>query len=296
MTTHHKSAGFWVRFAAFGIDAGLFVLAFVVWVFLVGVAGEFFRAGPAFVGTLLTLGILGVWAGHGFYTVLMTRGMGQTLGKRLLGLRVVCEGEAPPATGESLRRWLGYHLTALTGGIGFAAAAFSPGHKSLQDFVAGTRVIRVGPAPLWLQSAGTLVGLLLALVPLLGAAVVKKGIRNMETAEIVSKEADARAGLEMLRRAVSDYTADRGASPQSLLEPDFLGVENNLASVPELDLPFGGHRPSQAVETGRYVLPDSRPDPAAMRDTGHWAYDPAAGTVFVDCTHLDSEGAQAYTW
>lgn len=294
--THHKAAGVWLRFAAFGLDAGIFILAFAAWLFLVGFVSAFLNAGSAFMGSLLMLGVLGVWAGSGIYTVLMLKGSGQTLGKRLLGLRVVREGEAPVGGRAAFLRWLGYHLTALTAGLGFVAAAFNPGHRTLHDAAAGTRVIRVGTAGPALQALGAALGCLLGLCVVLSYAVVKKGLRNMETAEVGSKESDARAGLETLRSAISAYSADRGAAPKSLQDADFVGMENHLVSVPELDLPYPGHAPSQRVETGKFAHADGGPDAAAMRDTGHWAYDPSAGAVFVDCTHLDSEGNPAYTW
>lgn len=68
---------------------------------------------------------------------------GRTIGKFATGLRVVAEdGSNPTFVSAALRHLVGYPLTLLTGGIGFAFAAFNRKGRALHDFVGGTIVVR----------------------------------------------------------------------------------------------------------------------------------------------------------
>ena len=68
---------------------------------------------------------------------------GRTIGKLIAGLTVVGKkGESLTFGAAALRHLLGYPLTLLTGGIGFAIAAFNPKGRALHDFLAGTIVVK----------------------------------------------------------------------------------------------------------------------------------------------------------
>lgn len=68
---------------------------------------------------------------------------GRTIGKFLTGLRVVAvDGSNPSFLGAALRHLVGYPLTLLTAGIGFAIAAFNPNGRALHDLISGTIVVR----------------------------------------------------------------------------------------------------------------------------------------------------------
>ena len=67
---------------------------------------------------------------------------GQTIGKMLIGLRIVTDDGNAPSLGKILfRHLIGYPLTILTAGLGFLFSVFNRRGKALHDYVAGTVVI-----------------------------------------------------------------------------------------------------------------------------------------------------------
>jgi uncharacterized RDD family membrane protein YckC len=69
---------------------------------------------------------------------------GRTVGKALLGLRVESlHGGGVPLWRATLRM-VGYLLSVLTLGLGFAVALITPQRRALEDLLAGTRVIYDG--------------------------------------------------------------------------------------------------------------------------------------------------------
>lgn len=66
----------------------------------------------------------------------------QTIGKMLIGLRIVGDDGTAPSLGKILfRHLIGYPLTILTVGVGFLLSIFNVRGKALHDYVAGTVVI-----------------------------------------------------------------------------------------------------------------------------------------------------------
>jgi uncharacterized RDD family membrane protein YckC len=67
---------------------------------------------------------------------------GQSLGKMLTNIKITAaDGARPSIFSMALRHLVGYPLTLLTGGLGFAISAFTPGGRALHDYVAGTFVV-----------------------------------------------------------------------------------------------------------------------------------------------------------
>ncbi len=67
---------------------------------------------------------------------------GQTIGKMLIGLRIVTDrGEAPTLGKIIFRHLIGYPLTILSGGLGFLLSVFNQKGKALHDYLSGTVVI-----------------------------------------------------------------------------------------------------------------------------------------------------------
>jgi len=74
---------------------------------------------------------------------------GQTIGMRLLSIRLDAAGQRKIGARRAFRRLIGTVLSILSLGIGFAMIAFDPHRRSLADRFAGTEVIEaddVGPA------------------------------------------------------------------------------------------------------------------------------------------------------
>jgi uncharacterized RDD family membrane protein YckC len=76
------------------------------------------------------------------YFVLGHGTAGQTLGKRVLGVRVVDESGEPIGYVRALARGLATLVAGLPLGLGLAAAGLRRDRRGLHDLLAGTRVIR----------------------------------------------------------------------------------------------------------------------------------------------------------
>ena len=72
---------------------------------------------------------------------------GFTIGKWAAGLRIVKKNGVPIGIGRALlRHFVGYPLSFITLGIGFLIVAFTARGRGLHDLIAGTIVVREGPA------------------------------------------------------------------------------------------------------------------------------------------------------
>jgi uncharacterized RDD family membrane protein YckC len=76
------------------------------------------------------------------YFVLAHGTGGQTLGKRVLGIRVVGARGEPIGYLQALGRVVGTVAAALPGGLGLALAAVRSDRRGAHDLLAGTRVVR----------------------------------------------------------------------------------------------------------------------------------------------------------
>jgi uncharacterized RDD family membrane protein YckC len=68
--------------------------------------------------------------------------IGQTLGQRAMGIRIIDAEGNPPGAGRGLGRVLASILSGLVLGLGYIWAAFHPQKRTWHDSIAGTWVIR----------------------------------------------------------------------------------------------------------------------------------------------------------
>jgi uncharacterized RDD family membrane protein YckC len=141
-----RPAGFWIRVGALVIDVALFGLV---------------RSSLKFVATRvwgidvddsifeLTIVVFTV-AFAGLYMTLLHATTGQTIGKLLVGARVVLgDGDRVPI-GAALLRFLAYFVSSAPLGFGYLMAGLRRDKRALHDLIAGTRVERSAsraPAP-----------------------------------------------------------------------------------------------------------------------------------------------------
>ena len=95
-----------------------------------------------------------------------------TLGKRLVGIKVVDADGRRIGRGRAAGRFLAAALSWLSLNIGHAMAAYPPQHRALHDYLAGTCVENADPARPQMPSWGWLIVGLHALLFLLGIAVI----------------------------------------------------------------------------------------------------------------------------
>lgn len=77
-----------------------------------------------------------------FYGLSMYWGNGRTLGKRVMGIRVVSLVRPRMSLWDSVERALGYGASALEFGFGFLQYFIHPNHRTVHDRIAETIVIR----------------------------------------------------------------------------------------------------------------------------------------------------------
>jgi uncharacterized RDD family membrane protein YckC len=135
-----RPAGFWIRAAALGID--LLVLALVQRSF------DWIAAailGPAVEGVESAHGSVGSFTLVFFvaYTTVLHAVAGQTIGKSLVGIRVVGVDGAPLAAGPSFLRCLAWFLSMIPLGLGYFMAGLRRDKRALHDLIAASRVEHV---------------------------------------------------------------------------------------------------------------------------------------------------------
>jgi uncharacterized RDD family membrane protein YckC len=137
-----RPAGFWIRAVAGVVD----LLVILVVELSLGFAGRRLWGAsadslPAFHGSVMTFTLL---FSALYTTVLHARG-GSTLGKLMVGARVVAMDGEPLSMGAAFLRWIGYFISVMTVGFGFLMAGLRRDKRALHDLIAGSRVERVVP-------------------------------------------------------------------------------------------------------------------------------------------------------
>lgn len=135
-----RPAGFWIRAVASLVDLVVIVLV----EFTLGAAGR--RLGGASVqdspSFQVTLGLFTLLFAA-LYTTVLHATDGRTLGKQLVGVRVLDVAGERLTVGAALLRWFAYFVSALPFGGGFLMAGLRRDKRALHDLVAGSRVDRV---------------------------------------------------------------------------------------------------------------------------------------------------------
>lgn len=72
---------------------------------------------------------------------------GRTIGKGLMGIRVVGPGDRPPSILRSIGRTLAYLVSLIPAGAGFWAVLLDRERRGWHDHLVGTRVIHDRPRP-----------------------------------------------------------------------------------------------------------------------------------------------------
>jgi uncharacterized RDD family membrane protein YckC len=141
--------GLAVRGAAFAIDLALLAAAEVLLLFL---PAAFFFTKALFHETAATLAALPLFAIlllggsvflHMAYFTLFHALAGQTIGKAILGLRVVSLDSTVLSPGASFLRWTGYVISSIPLAAGFLWAAVDRDGCAWHDRLARTRVVSI---------------------------------------------------------------------------------------------------------------------------------------------------------
>lgn len=166
----------------------------------------------------LGYGVVGrPWLWVGLYVLYHSVGnaAGGTIGKRMLGLRVVRLDGTPLGAARSLARALGALLSTPLLNLGYLWALVRPDSRTWHDLLAGSRVVEAGPKSGARHVANALLALLLS-AAVLGAGAWLHLLRPARAdLEALSR---AREGLGILARIEEAYKAGHGAYTDSLAE------------------------------------------------------------------------------
>jgi uncharacterized RDD family membrane protein YckC len=132
-------AGWWVRFFALFIDS-----------LIVGIPGGIIVAILAAVvgkdasGVIVVLYGLFILAEVAYFVYFWSRPEGQTLGMKMLNIRVVKTDGSPLTVGGAIVRYIGYIVDSIIFGlpIGYLWAAFDSNKQAWHDKMAGTYVVK----------------------------------------------------------------------------------------------------------------------------------------------------------
>ena len=120
--------GFWMRLVAGFLDT-------IIVSFLVGIVIIFWDISPEGIGFMQfpfgTLYYVGLWTWKG-----------QTLGKMMIGAKIVKTDGSPIGIGRAILRYVGYFISYITLGIGYVMIAWDSKKQGLHDKIAGTCVIK----------------------------------------------------------------------------------------------------------------------------------------------------------
>ncbi|HBD20107.1 MAG TPA: hypothetical protein DC063_08470 [Arenimonas sp.] len=140
-------AGFLRRFAAFLIDSlivstvfyGIYLVGFVLLALAMAGGGE--PDESAMVAGVLGFSLLYPLLSLAYFAGMESSAKQATLGKMVLGIKVVDERGQRLGFGHAAGRWLASALSYLTFYIGFAMAGFTARKQALHDLVASTYVV-----------------------------------------------------------------------------------------------------------------------------------------------------------
>jgi len=143
--THY--GGFSRRILAFLIDNALLQVAVMI-VFILGllmVGYEIDVEGDIGISSLLASYYATAVVMNLFYFTWFHGITGQTIGKRILGLKVIRTTGEPVNPGMAFLRWVGYIVSSMIFYLGFIWIAFDKKKQGWHDKIAGTIVIKTGP-------------------------------------------------------------------------------------------------------------------------------------------------------
>jgi uncharacterized RDD family membrane protein YckC len=139
-----RPAGFWIRLVGFGIDGLVVMIAQFLLGFMAARRwGIEVESVPAFQGAVVFFTL--VFAV--LYPTVLHALTGQTIGKLLVGVRVVATDGEPLPAGAALLRAVAHWLSlTFTLGLGHVVAGLRKDKRALHDLLAGSRVDRLPPA------------------------------------------------------------------------------------------------------------------------------------------------------
>jgi len=303
-TTKFAPAGFWIRAAALTIDGIVITyLPVVLLLFIMKTIGV--TRGYSYLLSILIMIITNC-----IYFTYLTGRYGQTVGKMLMGVKVIRDDGSEVSFGRALGRWFSYILSSITLYIGYFMAGWNREKKALHDYVVDTKVIRIkrisGLVILFANIGGIIITLLANDLrryietriwdkPPLFKGLMYPGFQRVigipsgfksyfQKSMRKANEGQMKAIISSYRSALSNYFSEHEKYPAKLED-----------LVPKYRYKISSTRDITYHPTTNDVLIISKAD-QKLTDIGAWAYDPKNGKVYVNCTHTDSRNESISDW
>ena len=126
-------AGFWVRLVAYVIDSVIFAVILGLVFFFIGRVDEI---------TEMLINLLGLFAWALYLIIMHASSWQATVGKRILGIKVVDEYGDRISLSRSTGRFFSEFLSTILLMIGYLMIGFHRHKRGLHDIIAGTFVIK----------------------------------------------------------------------------------------------------------------------------------------------------------
>lgn len=141
-----QRAAFGVRFMAFWLDLCILaILHFCIFLLAGNIAFRFFLFDPLAIFEAVLAFCIIFWISPLFttmaYFVLFHTFGGQTIGKMIMGIRVVSASKDVLSPGSSFLRWVGYLVSLVPFAAGFFWSLFDRDHCAWHDRLAETHVV-----------------------------------------------------------------------------------------------------------------------------------------------------------
>lgn len=135
-------AGFWIRFVASLIDG--IILTIPLTIFALISFGLATASGSDILAAILPLLFyVIIFVAAALYYVLLTSSKYQgTVGKMIVGVKVVDHEGKRIGVARALGRFLSYYLSGMFFSIGYIIAGFTPKKQALHDYIASTYVVK----------------------------------------------------------------------------------------------------------------------------------------------------------
>jgi len=127
----YELAGISDRFIALVIDS-----------IIIGIVGGIFGVGGNWWGG----GLVGFLIGAIYQWYFLTQQNGQTLGKKVMNIRVIKVDGGPIRDSDAVLRFIGYYINSFIIGIGWIWALFDKENRGWHDLIANTYVVKANSA------------------------------------------------------------------------------------------------------------------------------------------------------
>jgi len=149
MESNYLYGGFFQRTAAMLIDAAILMFFYLVLLIIAWAQGDWGSSLSSCwrwqsLPSIFILYFLAAGLGNMLYFTYFHAVTGQTIGKRLMGLKVVTLYNEELSWCRSFFRWCGYFISKWFFFLGFFWVAISSQKRGWHDYIAGTVVIRLG--------------------------------------------------------------------------------------------------------------------------------------------------------